>query len=93
MTTGRGTPRSPAHARNTHRRTYRQQSEHQVKVTDVTPRFKLTFYAVVAITIMCLMFYLVAVILKVAPADAENFADGFKVGLGTLVGLIGGKAA
>jgi hypothetical protein len=66
-----------------------------VKVTDITPRFKLVFATVLAITILCLFLNLVIVLAAPAGASAESFADtcstAFKLGFGAIVGLVGGK--
>jgi hypothetical protein len=66
-----------------------------VKVTDITPRFKLVFATVLAITILCLLLNLVIVLAAPPGAAAESFVDtcstAFKLGFGAIVGLVGGK--
>jgi hypothetical protein len=66
-----------------------------IKVTDITPRFKLVFATVLAITILCLLLNLVIVLAAPSGASAASFADtcstAFKLGFGAIVGLVGGK--
>jgi hypothetical protein len=66
-----------------------------VKVTDITPRFKLVFATVLAITVLCLLLNLVIVLAAPSGASAQAFADtcstAFKLGFGAIVGLVGGK--
>jgi hypothetical protein len=66
-----------------------------VKITDITPRFKLVFTTVLAITILCLVLNLLVVLMAPNGSQAASLADtcstAFKLGFGAIVGLVGGK--
>jgi hypothetical protein len=66
-----------------------------VKITDITPRFKLVFTTVLAITILCLILNLLVVLMAPNGSQAASLADtcstAFKLGFGAIVGLVGGK--
>lgn len=71
------------------------QNPARTTVTDITPRFKLVFVAVLAITLLCLMLNMIIVLVAPHNSPAASFADtcstAFKLGFGAIVGLVGGK--
>ncbi|MGQ5592815.1 hypothetical protein ACUJ8N_11315 [Streptomyces sp. ESR1.13] len=64
--------------------------------SDLTPRFKLIFWTVVALTVLSLILNVVLSLLAgdsaQVTAASEACSTTFKMGFGAIVGLIGGKA-
>lgn len=89
--------KSPASLRpgGRHAQKSARQAASVVKVTDITPRFKLVFATVFAITVLSLLMNLIIVLAGIKGLAADSFAEtcstAFKLGFGAIVGLVGGK--
>ncbi|MEU8263146.1 hypothetical protein AB0C02_21260 [Micromonospora sp. NPDC048999] len=67
------------------------------KRSDLTPRFKLIFIAVLSLTLLSLALQAALVVLRIDTQQATSLAEAcsttFKLGFGAIVGLIASKSA